>query len=224
MSVSGGKTDGMLPRTAENFIKSLTGAATEEIRRFTAEITANRYFRDELERHRDCPGRRRYSSWGIGIGSTLGIVLYVLCRQQRPGIVVETGVASGISSSYILCALRQNTHGKLYSIDMPGWGDSQSGWLIPDYLRHRWHLTLGRSSETLGPLLERIGNIDMFLHDSDHSYRNMTWEFQTAWSYLNSGGLLLSHNIDYNNAFPDFCRNVGLRGSVLENTGGLVKP
>ena len=214
-----------LNEAARSFVKNLTGAGTDEIQKYAVEITSDGRFREQLEKNRGDFGRRqRFSYWGIGAGSTLATVIYALCRYKKPDIVVETGVASGISSAYILAALEQNKKGRLYSIDMPGWQDAPSGWLIPDDLKKRWHLTLGRSSETLEPLLEKLSEIDIFLHDSDHSYRNMTWEFQTAWERLRPGGLLLSHNIDTNSAFEDFCRDVRLPGHVLDNTGGLVKP
>jgi len=45
--------------------------------------------------------------------------LYNLIRDTRPSIVVETGVASGVSTAYILQALEDNRKGKLYSIDLP---------------------------------------------------------------------------------------------------------
>ena len=51
----------------------------------------------------------------------------------------------------------------------------------------------------------------------------MLWEFETAWVHLKSGGLLLSHNIDYNDAFPDFCRDKGVKGVSLGSTGGTMK-
>ena len=136
---------------------------------------------------------------------------------------METGVASGVSSSYILCALDQNNRGQLYSIDLPGWQENESGWMIPNYLRHRWQLILGRSSEELAPLLQKVVEIDIFLHDSDHSYQNMLWEFKTAWTCLKAGGLLLSHNIDYNDAFSDFYQSQGVKGYSLNNMGGVVK-
>jgi len=145
-------------------------------------------------------------------------------NAQKPDIVVETGVASGVSSSYILCAMEENRHGQLYSIDQPWWKEEQSGWMIPDYLRHRWHLVPGKSSERLLPVLKEVAEIDIFLHDSDHSYRNMLREFQTAWTYLKAGGLLLSHNIDTNNAFSDFCRERGVKGYTLTIMGGVMKP
>ena len=95
--------------------------------------------------------------------------------------------------------------------------------MIPHYLRHRWHLILGKSSEKLAPLFKNVVEIDIFLHDSDHSYQNMLWEFQTAWTYLKAGGLLLSHNIDYNDAFSDFWQDHDIKGYSLANLGGIVK-
>jgi predicted O-methyltransferase YrrM len=209
--------------SSENFITNLSGANAAEIYEYVAEIRLNRDFHEGIEENRRVFDRRQHSSWDFGIGKPLGLILYTLCRKIKPDIVVETGVASGVSSSHILCALEQNKHGQLYSIDLPSWQKNQSGWMIPGYLRHRWHLIQGKSSEKLVPLLEEAGQIDIFLHDSEHSYRNMLWEFQMAWTYLKSGGLLLSHNIDTNDAFTDFCRDHGTKGYSLANQGGIVK-
>ena len=90
-------------------------------------------------------------------------------------------------------------------------------------MRHRWHLTLGRSSETLLPLLDKLGQIDVFFHDGEHSYGNMLWEFQNAWTFLRAGGLLLAHNIDFNDAFFDFRRRLNVKGYSLGDMGGIVK-
>jgi predicted O-methyltransferase YrrM len=208
---------------AGNFIRNLTRANRVEIQGYVAEIRLNREFYDCMEENRRISGGRRYSSWDFGISETLGTVLYAICRHQKPDVVIETGVSSGVSSSYLLCALEQNKHGQLYSIDIPWWQDYPSGWRIPDHLRHRWHLIQGKSSETLLPLLEKATEIDIFLHDSDHTYQNMLWEFQTAWKYLKPGGILLSHNIDTNDAFPDFCQSYGVRDYSLTNMGGTSK-
>ncbi|MFC1948740.1 class I SAM-dependent methyltransferase [Chloroflexota bacterium] len=203
----------------QNFVEGLTGAESAEIQSYISEIAGNKRFQSRIEENRSHSGRGRYAYWSIG--GTLGTVLYAICRKLEPDFMVETGVASGVSSAHILCALEENTQGMLYSIDLPMGG--QSGWVIPDYLRHRWQLLQGRSSDTLKPLLEKLEIIDIFLHDSAHSYRNMLWEFQTAWTYLKTGGLLLSHNIDSNDAFFDFSERVGARRHILNNMGGLVK-
>ena len=51
----------------------------------------------------------------------------------------------------------------------------------------------------------------------------MRWEFKTAWTFLRAGGLLLSHNIDYNDAFSDFYQGQGIKGYSLRNMGGVIK-
>ena len=46
----------------------------------------------------------------------------------------------------------------------------------------RWSLTIGRSQDELPTLLERLGEIDLFVHDSEHSYECMDFEFRAAWT------------------------------------------
>ena len=215
--------DKRIQGAAGSFIMNLTGANDVEIQEYVAEIGLNQEFYNRMEAKRSIFGRGQHRSWNFSVGTALGVLLYAICRRQKPDIAVETGVASGVSSSYILCALEQNKHGQLYSIDLPWWQENQSGWMIPNYLRNRWHLILGRSSEQLAPLLKKVAEIDIFLHDSEHSYQNMLWEFQTAWTYLKAGGLLLSHNIDTNGAFSNFCQECSVKGYSLTNMGGIVK-
>ena len=67
-----------------------------------------------------------------------------------------------------------------------------AGWCVPDWLKSRQHLLLGRAEELLASLLEELGEIDVFIHDSLHTYEHMTWEFETAWPYIREGGFLWS--------------------------------
>lgn len=214
--------DNLLERAEIVFIKNLTGASAAEIQEYAAEIIENRKFHDSIEVKLNSYGKRDLH-WYYGISGALGIILYVICRAQKPDSIIETGVARGASSSYILGALEVNQHGDLYSIDVPLQQNIQSGWMIPDYLRHRWRLTQGKSSNTLAPLLKKAKEIDIFFHDSEHTYNNMLWEYNTAWVYIKTGGLLLSHNITDSDAFPDFCRNRKVEGITLGMMGGIKK-
>jgi predicted O-methyltransferase YrrM len=45
--------------------------------------------------------------------------IYVIIRVLKPNIIVETGVANGASSFYILLALKRNKKSHLFSIDFP---------------------------------------------------------------------------------------------------------
>lgn len=58
----------------------------------------------------------------------------------------------------------------------------------------------------------------LFFHDSDHSYENMFFEFQWAWDHLEAE-VLISDDIDGNDAFFDFCKSTGVTGYriVIDN-------
>jgi hypothetical protein len=149
--------------------------------------------------------------------------LYPMCIHVRPVNVVETGVHHGVSSAFILAAL-QKTGGRLYSIDLPNAeyktdkGKIQRdmllapepGFLVPDRLKANWKLELGDSKDKLQGLLSSIDRLDIFHHDSMHTYEHMMFEYDVAWGRLSDNGLLLSHDIDWCSAFVDFCstRNI----------------
>ena len=86
---------------------------------------------------------------------------------------------------------------------------SEPGWLIPPDLKERWTLVLGRSQEELPPLLDRLGAIDTFMHDSEHSFECMWFEFNAGWPALRAGGVLLSDDVNSTEAFARFAAEQG---------------
>lgn len=151
-----------------------------------------------------------------------GMFLYVLCKIVKPDKVVETGVAYGLSSVYILQALHENQKGKLYSIDYvfrPWQSKEMIGKLIPEHLKNRWQLIFGTSSNNLKKLLTRLESTDIFIHDSLHTYANMKFEFETAWPFIRKGGFLLSDDVLSNNAFYHFSSSKNLKPIFLSQKG-----
>jgi predicted O-methyltransferase YrrM len=164
-----------------------------------------------------------------------GFRLYRLLRDLQPQVAVETGVCNGVSTAFLLLALEDNGEGELHSIDLPeiageeyeegtfwdGKGGAvippgkEPGWMVPPELRDRWHLVLGRSQEELPSLLERVGAIDFFMHDSEHSYECMSFEFRTAWEALSEGGVLVADDVNVNSAWDEFVRDVGREPEAL---------
>jgi hypothetical protein len=164
-----------------------------------------------------------------------GLRLYKLLRDLRPEVAVETGVCNGVSTAFLLLALEDNGTGTLHSIDLPevageeyeegtfwdGKGGAvippgkEPGWMVPPTLRERWELVLGRSQDELPPLLERVGPIDFFMHDSEHSYECMSFEFHAAWEALRDGGLLVADDVNVNTAWAEFVREVGREPEAL---------
>ena len=106
--------DSRLHKNALEFILDLTGTQTAVASAYLDEINSNRNFRAQLQGNRHKGGRGSSWAWGWGVGPGLGAVLYALCRLKKPQTVVETGVASGESSSYWLEALDKNEYGQLY--------------------------------------------------------------------------------------------------------------
>ena len=127
---------------------------------------------------------------------------------MKPEIIVETGVAFGKSTSYILQALDENNKGTLYSIDplTRSWQSLEMiGSMIPNRLKNRWKLIEGKSSKRLEPLLNSLGSIDIFYHDSFHTYKNMMYEFRTSWPFIKKNGILIVDDVNYNDSLYDFC-------------------
>jgi predicted O-methyltransferase YrrM len=171
----------------------------DAVARFAAEIRASD-FMAEMVRRRDA-----FGSEGA-MGAIDCATLYGLTRWVRPTVIVESGGYIGMSSAFILKALTDEklATAKLYSIELSQ--ECDQGALIPDELRS--------ASGSFAPMRGKVEDflkgdrlpslIDMFLHDSSHSYRHMLWEFRQFWPRLRDGGLLVSHDVQMNGAFPEF--------------------
>jgi predicted O-methyltransferase YrrM len=170
----------------------------DAVARFAKEIRASEFMSDMIRR------RDAFGSEGV-MGALDCATLYALTRWLRPALVVESGGFIGMSSAFILKALadEQLAAAKLYSIELSE--DCEQGALIPEALRSLGAFVpmRGRIEDFLkGDQLPR--SIDMFLHDSSHSYQHMLWEFRQFWPRLRDGGLLVSHDVQMNSAFPEF--------------------
>lgn len=150
--------------------------------------------------------------------------LFVLLRAIRPALCVETGTGVGASASVILSVLEEAGHGKLYSLDLERRG---VGVRIPQEYSYRFEQRFQTNGiPALPRLLDELGTIDLFLHDSLHTVGHMTWEYETAWPYLRSGGCLCSHDVIYSTSFQDFHDKHGdeiSAGGVIGNFGFWIK-
>jgi predicted O-methyltransferase YrrM len=136
--------------------------------------------------------------------SVLARCCYLMCRLLEPDVVIETGVAYGVSSAFVLRALQENGRGVLHSVDLPPlrqeyerfWGVAVDG-----SLRSRWRLHRGASGRVLPRLLDKLETVDLFVHDSLHTYQNMRREFDLVWPRLRAGGVLIADDVERNRAF-----------------------
>lgn len=189
------------------------------------------FFREANQITKDMSLYTRNSKFGTMLSVLRGPIVYVCVRALKPEVMIETGVASGSSTRYILSAMEKNQKGFLYSIDLPTIDSvdsiparTKTGWLVPNKLRDRWRLIFGRSQEKMPSLCSELGRIDCFLHDGEHSYQAMTSEYETAYRYFEKGGLLLSDDLYLNEAFYDFCREKNpTRWISFGGFGGIMK-
>jgi len=235
-------------------IKRLTGDTTENIKKYYKDIANNseleKYLQNQFDEYnsyinskdfkiskffKENPaGRLNRPSQGHA-----GFFLYILVRSLKPEFFLETGVSAGESSTYILQAMHDNNFGKLFSIDFPSAivekglttimpEGKTSGWAIPENLKDRWELSLGKSEELLPKILERQKKIDVFMHDSLHTYDHMMFEYTTSWDFIKKNGLLLSDDIVVMNGkghspFVDFAESKQKEIVVYNVLGGLRK-
>ena len=161
-------------------------------------------------------------------------IIYFLIRKTKPNLIIETGVAAGESSGLILQALNDNKKGKLISIDLPfqwyTYGANElhldslppgkmPGYIIPKRLHKNWELVLGDTYQKLPEIIKKNRKIDVFLHDSEHTDKTMTFEYQTAWPSLKKNGMLLSDDIDFTKAFQNFTKSQKIRCIDFKNFG-----
>jgi Methyltransferase domain len=153
-------------------------------------------------------GPESFGTWNDG-DAALVRAIWCFTRHLRPRTVVETGVAHGVTSRFILEALEKNGSGHLWSIDRqpldPTLRD-QIGIAVGGRLPERWSYISGSSRRRLPALLSKLGEVDLFIHDSLHSERNVRFEIDRAWCALRPGGAIIVDDIDVNWGFYSFCR------------------
>ena len=168
------------------------------------------------------PSKKKPYPTDYSINSDSRKFLYHLCRILKPKNVIETGVAYGISSSYILQALEDNEFGKLYSIDSifrPWQTKEMIGSIIPKKLRNRWQLVIGKSTEKLESISTKINDLDIFIHDSSHTYENMMFEFNMIIKNIKKEGIIISDDVINNDAFYDFTISNNVKKYVIKVEG-----
>jgi hypothetical protein len=173
-----------------------------------------------------------------GISMEDGTVLYGITRAIRPRNIIETGVAAGMSTSFISAALLENGTGHLTSIELPvdqaqagqwdgchfAWPELGVGWAIPQSIKEgiaqRHTLVPEDVCTALPRILSGMASLDFFFHDDLHVPSHMRWEYDLVYPKLSPGGFILSDDADY--GWVGFCRSQGLPDSSFNNIQRLT--
>jgi hypothetical protein len=166
-------------------------------------------------------GRGAYGGWDDA-DPALARVAWCLARHLRPRQALETGVGRGLTSCTLLEALELHGNGRLTSVDLPPRFPPalrrQTGVAVPGGLRARWTYVFGSSRRRLPRLVAQLAPIDLFLHDSMHTTRNVLFELETVWPGLRPGGVILVDDIDLSRGFEAFTDK---HGSELRSLVGI---
>jgi predicted O-methyltransferase YrrM len=166
------------------------------------------------------------------------MILYGLARGLRPEYVVETGVAAGVSTSFLGAALVENGRGEIFSIELPSnetrasaladgsrytWQERGVGWSIPNSIKQslggRHRLILRDVRLALPELFREIPQVDLFFHDDLHTPDHMLWEYETVWPKLSPGAVLVSDDVNY--GWIEFCKRARRDSSAFQNVDRL---
>jgi hypothetical protein len=154
-------------------------------------------------------GRQTYGMYSDG-DSSLCRAAWCTVLHTRPEVVIETGVAHGVTSRIVLEALQQNGRGHLWSIDLPHPLDrqlhAQTGAAVNEACRTRWSYVEGSSSQRLPPLVADVGRVEVFIHDSLHTAKNTIFEMNQAASAMPPGGVMLVDDIKTHKGFATFAK------------------
>jgi predicted O-methyltransferase YrrM len=171
------------------------------------------------------------------------LFLYWLVRTLKPKTIVQTGVCNGLSSAFMMLGLVKNgPEGRLYAIDLPpifnstdaNWTTKgkiygvvipegkSSGWIVPDAYRYRLEVWNGDAKSLLSKLVDEVDSIDLFYHDSDHTYDHMMFEFHQAKRKLNRGGLIVGDDVSWNASVWDFADECGVPSYNFKGAVGVA--
>lgn len=208
--------------TASLRLRDALGPQFEEAQRETSLQSVEDDVRRRLDALRGGPISDRHNGDFL-----FGRCCYAVVRALQPEVVVETGVAHGVSSAYILAALDRNGSGHLHSIDLPPHdhgAQERIGAAVSDELRARWTLHRGTTRDLLRRLLAEVGSADLFVHDSDHTYANMSFEFSTVWDQAR---VVIADDVELNRAFAELADrgprlHLAVRQAVKDSLFGIV--
>ena len=133
----------------------------------------------------------------------LFILLYSLIKSNNSKLIIETGVANGISTNAIMKALEESGgDGELNSFD-----------LLPEtskaYVGGNWNFHLLKRKNVhkqIKSVVSLLPKVDVWVHDSNHGYRWQKFEYLLALSVLSKNGILISDDIDASSAWGELSK------------------
>ena len=157
-----------------------------------------------------------------------GIVLYSLIRKYRPNLIFEISPDTGMSTNYILQAVKKNDHGKVIGFELeeekrnytlkPTIDVIKENQVDPSLVDKFYTLVLGNATETCR--LDTYGKPDLILIDSCHE----DWFAKWYLSYLLPNVRLFSliQDISYEHRIEDSTEAELVRDAIEKNNTNFI--
>lgn len=182
------------------YVSTITGKPVGEIRGYLDELDGDEQLREAVRVGTASSDRGRLADRVARWHKRAG--WYALVRALRPQHVVETGTDKGLGSLMFAAALLANGTGRLTTLDV----DPNSGYLIRGRYATVVDRQLGDSVATLRALTTPV---DLFLHDSLHTFEHEAAEYEAVESMLKPNALVLSDNSHVTDALPQWAERTG---------------
>lgn len=181
------------------FVSAVTGAEIKQVRAWMQELEEDSHLAGQLTERLSSNPRHRISAkkphWARRAG------WYSIVRAIQPDHVVETGTHLGLGSCVIAAALLRNGHGHLTTVDI----DPEAGYLIAE----PWASVIERRTGSSIDVLAELKDVDVFLHDSLHTYDYETSELTAVAPNLRGDAIILSDNAHDSSALSDWAERNG---------------
>ncbi len=165
------------------------------------ELEGDHELRDFLRRQVRQSRERYFADLPIKYGRRVG--WYAIVRLLRPRVVVESGVDRGVGTCVLAAALLRNGQegaaGQVFGLDI----DPLAGSYVAGPYEDVVHLIHGDSLTFLDAMTQ---DVDVFIHDSDHSPVHETAEYESVFVRLSPQGVLVTDNGELTDCLFEFAR------------------
>jgi len=189
-----------------DFVSVVTGKSRSLILEFISEIQEDSNLRNYLTSRANSLPYHSGADTTVRYGRRLG--WYAIIRATKPGLVVETGVDKGLGTCVIAAALMKNqsegNSGTVLAIDINPEAGALVGGDYADFVTYKY-------DDSLASLSRISDEIDLFIHDSDHSRKHESDEYRLITDMLSEKSVVISDNAHVSTELRQFANCVGRR-------------
>ena len=170
----------------------------------------------------------------IELGNNYAVeIIYFLMINFKPNIILETGVAAGLSSRCILEAIKKNSKGILYSSDFPYFRldnpEKYIGIMVPEELKKNWRLEILGDEKNIKKFKLEIDYADIILYDSDKRYSGKINFFKAINNLIRPNSIIVVDDLHNDSFFLEYvnekkCKNWFIVESKRKHIVGIILP